>query len=44
MYLDFECMEFVIADLYKVEFCSDQQTLLIVILLVLTRVESEKIS
>ena len=42
MYLDFECMEFVIADLYKVEFCSDQETLHIVILLVLTRVKVRK--
>ena len=30
-YLDFECMEFIIAGSSKMEFCKDQQTLLMVI-------------
>ena len=44
MYLDCECMEFVIAGLSKMEFCNDEQTLLMVIGLVLTKVEREEIS
>ena len=44
MYWDYECMEFVIAVLYKMEFCNDQQILLMVIWLVLARVESVEIS
>ena len=44
VYLDCECMEFAIAGLYKMTFCNDQQTLVMIIWLVLTRVESEEIS